>query len=485
MSDDYALSETLKLLFNITHFAPQRTPIFNKSLPSIFKIVAHVPATTSSALEPPLNLLINAILNFPMSNDAKRLLPGKSELRPAVARLLTALDNAFVVHPDADYDTNLIPLLTLLKHLACSSPPEIQVQLRRSLVPPSPHKPTKSNPNPSPDQPDSRHLSLKLLRHLRAPISTQLHDAISALLFEASGRNAEELGAGFGIGFSTGFPLGRNGQMGSVNAGYDEEVASLNGGEGSLSEPDSVRDSTASARPSHNRSSTQTSAGSSRLLIQNSVGGGRRGPEQSVSRCLDPSVQGGEGRTSSVTSGTGGLSPLPLKIGKDSVASGDGGERPKRFAATATAKDRASRASHGSDGSIGKPESRDVVGAAGLGVIISDTSMPPDDSRIPAAHTKSSDKDETRREDKDKVPEGYDIISETRKAWKGGLARAKHPSAASPSPNPAKAGAGMASRQRWKQQELPKHRDAVVVDEIVGPLTRRLSEMTVVMLDDR
>ena len=455
--EDASLSETLKLLFNITHFCPQRSPCFYKSLPSIFKIITHLPANHSPPLKPPFNHLINALLNFPpcsssVSGEAKKLLPRKSELKPAITRLLSALNTGLTHYAETDLEANLIPLLTLLRHLAPSSPPEILTLLRTSLVPPSPENPSSA--------PDKESLAVKVLRHLRAPISTQLHDATSALLFEVSGRDAGALVANFGIGFASGFLLSRNGQMACLDPGDAESVRDLNARVGSLSGRASARDSTASASGSPTKRSstgTRSSQGSAGMLSP-TLADARRGSAQS-SRPVGKRRRG--------SSASGALN-LPLH-----------GERRGSAASTAASPRDSANGSSPSSAALKRPDSPTPT-----------LNLPPPDASGYFSVAPNDSKADARS-DHDRVPDGYDIILETRKAWKSGSMRAKQQ--ISPGSTDAVAGAGavglgIGANRRQKprppQQELAKNREVVVVDDLLGPTSKRLSEMTLLMLDD-
>ena len=61
-----ALSETLKLLFNLTNFYPKSTPFFNPSVAIILDFLVAFP-NAEKPMEPPVNYLINALVNLDLS----------------------------------------------------------------------------------------------------------------------------------------------------------------------------------------------------------------------------------------------------------------------------------------------------------------------------------------------------------------------------------------------------------------------------------
>ncbi|KAF2495080.1 hypothetical protein BU16DRAFT_549986 [Lophium mytilinum] len=212
--DDEALSETLKLLFNVTHFCPTRTKPFSKSISPIMKILARRPVVTPPLLAP-INFLINSLIN--MDFEDKSLI--NSNLKPCVEALISILDVALRTYGDTELDATVTPLLTLLKRLAKVSPPPVIAAMKASLLPDPPKKGFISK--------DPALLHVRLMDYLTNPRSTSLYDGISSLFFELSGGDVSKLTGEFGLGFSSGFLMTRNMQIPAKNSSVRSSVASV------------------------------------------------------------------------------------------------------------------------------------------------------------------------------------------------------------------------------------------------------------------
>src|ERR1700712_35262 len=139
VKDDEALSETLKLLFNVTHFCPTRTKAFSKAISPIMKILSKRPVVTPPLLAP-INFLINSLIN--MDFEDKSLI--NSNLKSCVESLISILDVALRTYGDTELDATVTPLLTLLKRLAKIAPPAVIATMKASLLPDPPKKGTIS-----------------------------------------------------------------------------------------------------------------------------------------------------------------------------------------------------------------------------------------------------------------------------------------------------------------------------------------------------
>ena len=333
---------------------------------------------------------------------AKKLLPSKSDLKPAVTLLISTLDASLHSYSENDLESNLLPLLTLLKRLFPASPSDIQYFLRSSLVPPSSGLDSKKASLIFPIP-----LSLKLLQQLRSPTSTQLHDAISALLFEVSDHDAESLGANFGIGFTSGFLLSRNGQIPSSNPEYEDSVRSLNNREESLSGPGSPRGS--------GRNSVLTGGSSASIA---SPGG------------LSPPVWNDNRRGSTSTNPSPRASTQSRSFGHSSRTSGS--------------------------------STTSSTPATGLGIgMIAQAPVNTEGSESPS----------------DKIPEDYDIVLETRKAWKGGGVGFKRTGVTKYTEGETET----AGADRRGSVGIRKREGTI---DLASRIEKTLSEMTILVLDD-
>jgi hypothetical protein len=83
--DEMALSESLKLLFNITQFYPHRAEVFTKSIPNILKMLSRIKIPHPS-LQPPVNYLINSLINLDLEGKKSQQFgtnPFQSSIRTA------------------------------------------------------------------------------------------------------------------------------------------------------------------------------------------------------------------------------------------------------------------------------------------------------------------------------------------------------------------------------------------------------------------
>ena len=247
--DDQALSETLKLLFNVTHFCPQKKSAFSKSIVHILRILTrHEVPIFPGPVHQPINHLINALLNLDL--EGKKNLTSlsfhKADLRASVEKLTRILDAALKTYTESLLESATVPLLTLLKRIAKVNPSDIKCVLKANLLPTEhQHDVVVGDPDPLP---------ARLLRLLATPISTSLHDAIATLFFELSDRDSDQVLDNLGLGLTSGFLLSRNLQIPS-NPFYTASIRSMNS-RGSMK---SQMSPVSSSRPTSDSSMEQAS----------------------------------------------------------------------------------------------------------------------------------------------------------------------------------------------------------------------------------
>lgn len=200
--DEFALSETLKLLFNITNFYPHRIAGLNVSIPNIFKILSYIDIP-SPPLQGPVNYLINALLNLDLENEKKHF--GTNPLFPkfdqnyTVDKMINILDQAIALHEPLQLETLAIPLLTLLRKVHGIAPEAPRKYMQWLLLP---EGDTRELPIGK-----SNTLASRLLRLSTSPVAPTLRDSISSLMFELSESDANTFVQNVGYGFAAGFLL--------------------------------------------------------------------------------------------------------------------------------------------------------------------------------------------------------------------------------------------------------------------------------------
>ncbi|OJD20575.1 hypothetical protein ACJ73_08089, partial [Blastomyces percursus] len=199
--DELALSETLKLIFNITNFYPHRIDAFSPSIPHILKILSRIEIPTPP-LQAPVNYLINSLLNLDLEAKKSKHF-GTNPLFPKfdqncnVDKLINILDQAVAMHKPEHLETLAVPLLTLLRKIYSFAPEGPQKYMEWLLLP----------EDDDHDLPigQSNTLSSRLLRLSTSPVAPSLREGISALMFELSGSDATGFVRNVGYGFAAGF----------------------------------------------------------------------------------------------------------------------------------------------------------------------------------------------------------------------------------------------------------------------------------------
>jgi hypothetical protein len=195
-----ALSETLKLIFNITHFHPDQGPHFSASIPNIFKIIVRreIP---SPPLTAPINNLINTLLNLDLDNNKDAVFPSLDPPCNA-AHLITVLDKSILAYPESELDNTIAPVLTLIRRIYSLAPMQLQKTMQGLLLPTPSER----------DKPlgKSNTLPARLLNLSTSAFTPNLRGSISAMLFELSDKDAATFVQNVGYGYASGFLMSNN-----------------------------------------------------------------------------------------------------------------------------------------------------------------------------------------------------------------------------------------------------------------------------------
>lgn len=198
-----ALSETLKLLFNLTQFYPHHAPTFTKSLLPILKILSNV-KIPSPPLQPPVTYLINSLLNLDLADERARHFT-QNPLFPLfsptcnVDHLIGILDTSVRQYKEEQLEQLAVPLVSLIRTVYDCAPETVKGHMRSALLP--------SNEERVQPLGTSDTLSAFLLRLSTSPVAPSLRETVSNLLFELSGRDATSFVRNVGYGFASGFLL--------------------------------------------------------------------------------------------------------------------------------------------------------------------------------------------------------------------------------------------------------------------------------------
>lgn len=196
-----ALSESLKLIFNITQFYSHRAEGFTKSIPHILKILSRV-KVPHPPLQPPVNYLINSLINLDLE-DKKCQQFGVNPLFPKfdqncnADRLINILDAAVCSYEPETLEQLATPLVTLLRKIYGFAPESVKRYMKWLLLPSDDER---SRPLGRSDT-----LASRLLRLSTSTVAPTLRESISNLMFELSDKDATSFVQNVGYGFASGF----------------------------------------------------------------------------------------------------------------------------------------------------------------------------------------------------------------------------------------------------------------------------------------
>ena len=197
-----ALSETLKLLFNVTHHYPRRAHAFSDCVPSVLTLLS-LRKQQDRPLDPPVNFLVNSLLNLEFDDeDALNFLFPKSNPSGNAERLINLLDRCVATSSETELDQLAAPLITLLRRVYELAPDGVKEHMQRLLLPLDDER---SQPLGKSDT-----LSSRLLRLSTSPMTPALRDNIASLFFELSGKDAKRFVHNVGYGYASGYLMKLN-----------------------------------------------------------------------------------------------------------------------------------------------------------------------------------------------------------------------------------------------------------------------------------
>lgn len=199
-----ALTETLKLLFNVTHFAASHLDSFAPAIPHIVTLlVSQEMPSTGRPLDGQFGPLINALMNLRLDMElAKSALFPSDKPTILMDRLLQLLDASTKSYKDNDLEQLVTPLVCVISSLHEHAPAEIRAHIRSKLLPTEEDRKTvlgKSETLPS-----------RLLRNWTNPVTPEFRKAIAHLFFDLSDKDAGKFIENVGYGFASGFLFQNN-----------------------------------------------------------------------------------------------------------------------------------------------------------------------------------------------------------------------------------------------------------------------------------
>jgi hypothetical protein len=218
---EMALIETLKLVFNCTHFCPQRTDAFLPAVPHILAIICRRQLLPGKPIDTAMGPLLNSLINLDIAKEKESMhaMFPKSENKVVAQRLIEILELSVKAYTDENIEQLVSPLLTLLRKVYEIAPVEVKTAMKTLVLP------TDADRNQPLGSTDT--FSSRLLRLSSSPMAPQAREAISALLFEMSDKDARTFVQNVGYGFASGFlfqhnvPIPENAMEGYSNSSED------------------------------------------------------------------------------------------------------------------------------------------------------------------------------------------------------------------------------------------------------------------------
>ncbi|KAI1854193.1 hypothetical protein JX265_000597 [Neoarthrinium moseri] len=213
-----ALIETLKLLFNLSHHCKTKTSAFTPAIPHIITLLCRGTYNTSKPLDPPVVSLVNALLNLDLgAKDIQGSLYPQTEPTALSERLIDILRRSSKSYSNEDLENTVTALIGVIRAVYEYGSEDVRESVRSQLLP------TENDRKEVLGQ--SVTLASWLLRNSTNPVTPQLREAISELLFDMSDKDASKFVDNVGYGFASGFlfnrnlPIPQNAQEAFANAG--------------------------------------------------------------------------------------------------------------------------------------------------------------------------------------------------------------------------------------------------------------------------
>ncbi|KAL1888491.1 hypothetical protein Sste5346_009535 [Sporothrix stenoceras] len=201
---DMALAETVKLLFNVTHFCKDRVDAFTPAIAPIVTLICKHDTPQPKPLDPPLGSVVNALLTLNLTSDkGNAALFPKSEPAALTERLIQLLDLSLHKYVDTELDTAVLPLVTALRKIYELAPVEtVRPIMHAKLLP------TEADRKKVLGHGDN--LPSLILKHTTNALAPEFRNSVSHMLFELSDKDATKFVQNVGYGFASGFLFQNN-----------------------------------------------------------------------------------------------------------------------------------------------------------------------------------------------------------------------------------------------------------------------------------
>ncbi|KAI1384314.1 guanine nucleotide exchange factor [Hypoxylon trugodes] len=198
-----ALTETLKLLFNVGHYCSSRISSFTAAIPHIVTILCKGSFPALKPLDPPTGSLIHALLNLEIgSKDVQASLYPQSDPGILANRLIELLGRATKAYSEGELESTVTPLLGVISSIHEHAPTDVKYTIHTKLLPTEDDRAQVLGRSES--------LPSWLLKNSTNPLAPSLRETVSNLFFDMSDKDASKFVENVGYGFASGFLFNRN-----------------------------------------------------------------------------------------------------------------------------------------------------------------------------------------------------------------------------------------------------------------------------------
>ncbi|KAL4893866.1 guanine nucleotide exchange factor [Aspergillus ambiguus] len=227
--DELGLTDTSKVIFNISKLHPDLASFFSPAIPLILNLICRI-QIPSQPLDGLLDSLLSSLTVLDLENkkgtsyESNPLFPPSDENRN-INKLIEILDRYVSSFTPQDLDVKGVTLIDTLVTLYELAPEDSQKHMKSLLLP---GDSDRSQPIGQSDT-----LSSKLLKLSTAPFSF-IKNAVSELLLVLSGKDAEQLTRNIGYGYASGILASRGIQLPqtageAVSTEHDRDVNPITG----------------------------------------------------------------------------------------------------------------------------------------------------------------------------------------------------------------------------------------------------------------
>ena len=191
-----ALSETLKLMYNLTHHFPKACHHLRQASPDLLVLLHAKSGSTQTPMDPPVSHLINLLLSTETPEEGIKQQLTVFQERD-IELLTKILESGLTVSAPTDMDARLSPLISLVRAINNTASPETVAFLRSRLLP------TDSERDRPLGQSDT--LFSKLIRLSTSTQAPTLQTLVPHLMFEISDKDPGTFVRNVGYGYASGF----------------------------------------------------------------------------------------------------------------------------------------------------------------------------------------------------------------------------------------------------------------------------------------